>query len=358
MKIRYFCFTLLTLLAGCSEPQPTTAPPRPALVMVVNADTDASGMILVGEVRPRYESIQGFRIGGKIIERHAEVGDVVKKGQALAKLDPTDTMLSAAAAQAEVRSAQANLALATAEVGRYRELAAKNFVSRSALDAKEAELKNANAALKEAVARADVSANQAKYTRLIADRDGIVTLIHAEPGQVVEAGDTVAQIADTQHIDAVVAVPESRISEAQVNAPVTLKLWADNNSTYPGVVREIAPSADPNTRIFNVRITVTQTDSALRLGMTARVKFSPPNGVQATGVLVPSAALTEINGNKTVWVIDNNNKAQPRIVSAGPFTEQGVLITDGLESGEKIAVAGVHTLLKDQQVKPVLETSP
>jgi RND family efflux transporter MFP subunit len=183
-------------------------------------------------------------------------------------------------------------------------------------------------------------------------------MIRAEPGQVVAAGDPVTQIADTHHLDILVAVPELHIKDIKTNTKVAIKLWAEGTSVYPGIIREISPSADPNTRTFNVRITVTQTDAALKLGMTAKVKINPQDGTHNTGILIPGTALTEINGNKTVWVIDNNNKAQPRTVSAGPFSEQGILISNGLKNGEKIAIAGVHTLIKDQPVKPMLATSP
>lgn len=351
-------FVLTVFSVGCGQQQLVPPPPRPALVMVINSTADINHSVLVGEVRPRYESVQSFRISGKIIERKAETGDLVKKGQLLARLDHADTQLNAAAALAEVKSAEASQTLAAAEAARYRDLAKKNFVSRTALDTKEAELANANARLKEAKARADVASNQAHYTHLNADRDGVITLIRAEPGQVVEPGNPIAQIADTSHIDIVVAVPESQISSVHINDKVAIKLWAESAVIYPGIIREIAPVADISTRTFNTRITVTQTDMRLKLGMTAKVKLMSKGDTQASGILIPSAALTEIKGVKTVWVIDQQNKAQPRNVSAGPFTEYGVLITNGLASGEKIAIAGVHTLIKDQPVTPILAGMP
>lgn len=355
MKIGYLSLLLSALITGCDKSKPGTAPPRPALVMVVNNEAEVNNMVLAGEVRPRYESVQSFRINGKIVERKVELGTYVKKGQILARLDPTDTDLNAAAALAEVKSAEASQALATAEAVRYRHLAVKHFVSKSALDTKEAELRHANARLTEARAQADVSKNQAHYTGLIADRDGVITMIRAEPGQVVEAGSSIAQIADTRHIDILVAVPESHIKDININADAMIKLWAENGRIYPGVIREISPAADPSTRTFNVRITVTQADAALKWGMTAKVKLNQKDENQSSGILIPSKALTEINGNKTVWVIDENNKAQPRTVQTGAFGEQGVSITNGLEHGEKIAIAGVHTLTKDQTVNPVLD---
>ncbi len=348
---------MLTLvLIGCDKPPPAPPPPRPALVMVVGDKTVAPTMALVGEVLPRYESNQGFRINGKIIERKVEVGSRVNKGQILARLDAADARLAAAASLADVKSAEANLSLAKAELKRYRQLYDRKFVSASSLDVKEAELKTTAAKLAQLQAQANVSGNQTRYTDLTADRDGIVTMIRAEPGQVVETGEVIAKIADTQKIDVLVAVPESHMSGITLNASVRIRLWANRQQIYQGTVREISPSAESATRVFNVRITINNPDTTLKFGMTASVSFSNEVNQTATTMLIPSSALTEINGKKTVWVIDANNTVKSREVSAGEFSEAGILVTSGLEAGEKIAIAGVHTLVAGQQVKPVIES--
>ncbi|MEQ1483986.1 efflux RND transporter periplasmic adaptor subunit [Methyloglobulus sp.] len=358
MKIKYLGYILLMLLMGCEQPQQTEPPPRPALVMVVGVQAAASNMSLVGEVRPRYESSQGFRIDGKIIERKVDVGAMVRKGQLIARLDPADTDLNVSAAQADVRAAEASRTLAAAELARYRQLFAKKFVSASALDIKAAELKTANAKLAQAKAQAHVSVNRTQYTHLTADRDGVVTMIRAEPGQVVTAGGVVVQIADTNAIEVLAAVPESHMAEVQLNATVAVRLWSAPQKTYSGLIREISPSAESATRAFNVRIAIQDADSAVKLGMTARIKFNPQDVMEDAGFLIPSTALTEVNGKKMVWIIDTNNKAQPREVVAGQFGELGILIASGLQAGEKIAIAGVHTLIKGQPVKPVVEAAP
>ena len=105
LLLRDDCWPLLLLLAACSKPETIEVPPRPALVTIVGAKSAAGTMALVGEVRPRYESIQGFRVNGKIIERKVEVGSLVKKGQLIARLDPADSHLNVAAAQATTGSA-------------------------------------------------------------------------------------------------------------------------------------------------------------------------------------------------------------------------------------------------------------
>ncbi len=356
-KILLGCL-LIVLLSDCSKPPSAEVPPRPALVTVVGEKTSAQGMILVGEVRPRYESSQGFRVNGKIIKRNVEVGAYIKKGQVLAYLDPLDNRLNVTAALAAVSAAEADKSLALAELNRQRQLFAKKFISASAFDIKEAQYITASAKLAQIKAQAHVTENQMQYVNLSSDRDGVITMIHAEPGQVIQAGEVIVKIADTQATDVSVAAPESRMSEVKLNAQVMVKLWANQTETYTGVVREISPIADAATRAFNVRITINHADAVIKLGMTAGVHFNVTDSLATSGYLIPSRALTEINNKPIVWVIDENNKAQPREVITGPFREDGVLIKEGLQVGEKVAIAGVHTLIKDQIVKPIIEMAP
>lgn len=358
-KIALFVIISFTLSA-CQKPIEPAPPPRPALVVMVGKTGVDNAMILVGEVKSRYESNIGFRIKGKIIERKVEVGSKVVKGQVIARLDAADANLSAAAAVADVRAAETNRALAKSDVERQRQLVDKKFISQSALDKYEAELKTADARVNQAKAQAAVSNNQSRYTTLVADRDGVVTQIHAEPGQVVDVGEMVAQIVDNKQIEVLVAVPESRQASVKIGDSVAIKLWADREKniekTYAGKVREIAPAASSATRAFDVRVTISNADDAVKLGMTAGVRFADS---VADEIMIPSSALTQINGQDSVWVIDKTGNVSPRAVTAGQYTENGVQIISGLQAGELVAVAGVHTLIKGQKVKPQLvETKP
>lgn len=345
----------VVMLAGCDS-QAETEPVqiRPALVMKVGGQQAqlAGDVVLVGEVKSRYESKQSFRIAGKIILRKADVGDIVKKGQVLARLDPTDNQLSTQAARADVLSAQANYDLAKAEVERQRKLLKQKFISQSALDLQEARLKVSAAALKQAKARAAVSSNQSQYTALVADRSGVITQIQAEPGQVVSPGQAIAVIADLAHLEVLAAVPESQVEKINLGDAVGVRLWAKPEKLYQAKVREITPAASEATRAFDVRFAVTDADDEFKLGMTAGVKL---NNQQEAVITVPSTAVSEKDGKKIVWVIDAQQVAHARAVEIGPFSELGIAIKQGLQNGEVIAIAGVHTLVEGQQVKPLFE---
>ena len=318
MNIKIICLLPISyLLLACQKPAEPPPPPRPALVTIVGTTSANNGMVLVGEVKSRYESNQAFRIDGKIIERKVEVGSVVKKGQVLVRLDASDTSLNAAAALADVRAAEANRALAESEVNRQRLLVDKKFISQSSLDKYEAQLKTADALVNQAKAQAASSNNQSRYTALMADRDGVITQIHAEPGQVVKAGNMIAQIVDTKHIEVLVAVPESRMAKLKVGDAVAVKLWAAQAKTYQGKVREIAPAANSATRAFDVRVTIAYADEAVKLGMTAGVSFGESKSAE---IIIPSAALTQVDGKTSVWVINKDGIANPKVVTAGPVS--------------------------------------
>ena len=163
------------------------------------------------------------------------------------------------------------------------------------------------------------------------------------------------QVVDTTQIEVLVAVPESRVAKIKVGDVATIKLWSDREKTYSGKVREIAPAANSATRAFDVRVAFIDADEIVKLGMTAGVRLE---GDAPANIIIPSGALTQMNGKNSVWVIDKNNLASPREVTAGQYTEDGVTITSGLQAGELVAIAGVHTLIKGQKVAPKLEVLP
>lgn len=340
---------LLLLLIACDKSAPIPPTPRPALVVTVGKRTAAAPTILVGEVRSRYESAQGFRIDGKIIERKVDVGAIVSKGQLLAKLDSIDTGLSTQAAQAEVHAADADLALAEAELNRYRQLNVRKFVSDQALDIQEAKFRAAAAKVKQLSTQAAVTGNQSRYTQLLAERDGVVTEIRAEPGQVVKAGEVIVRIAVPNSKEVAIAVPESRMAGIAEGVPAEVRLWANFNTVYQGKVREVAPAADSVTRTFQVRVAMPAVDSAVRLGMTAGVRFYHQGD---NDLLLPTTAVTQRDGQSVVWVVKpDTGEVQPRAVKTGVFREDGVTISDGLHAGEQVVVAGVQTLIPGQVVR-------
>ena len=333
MKINRLYLLLPALLAGCEQAPPPEAPiPRVRVISPLPAES-AAGQDYSGEIRARYEVPLGFRVGGKVLERQVDAGMRVNPGQMLARLDPADLEL-------QLSQSQAQFALAAADAKRYRELREKNFVSAAALEAKET-------ALATAKAQAGIAANQSAYARLLADRAGVVTAVLAEPGQVVSAGQAVVRLALDGEPEVALALPETELADVRVGTPAQVRLWSGAR-TYRGHVREIAAAADAATRTFALRVALDDADGAMALGMSASVSFP---GSKPEGVVLPLAAVFQQGEQPAVWVVTDRDKVELRPVTVAQYTDQGAVVSAGLEGKERIVAAGVHKLTQGQQVR-------
>lgn len=345
----YIALPLFCLVA-CQPEQEAPSGPRPALVMTISQTGTQSGSVLVGEIKARYESAQAFRVAGKIVKRMVEVGQAVKPGQILARLDGADSRLNVAVNQADIQAAEAQLQLAKSNLERQRQLIDKKFISASALDSYEAQYQSALARLKQTQAQTAVSGNQARYTDLVADRAGFVSAIRAEPGQVVAAGEVIANIQDLRELEAHIPMPESRITGLQVGDAASLRLWAERETQYQAKIREIAPAADPVTRTFLVKLSILNPDSLIKPGMTAGVTFTRG---QPDLILVPNTAVSAEGQNAQVWVVDEQQKVHPRKVTVASYREDGTVLSAGLVVGDRIVVAGVQALNEGLTIRPI-----
>ena len=175
-------FALLgaVLLAGCSRTEPAPDPVRAVRTLTVSSQTAGGSFEYAGEVRARTESRLGFRVGGKILKRAAELGETVKAGQVLAQLDPQDLRLGQDAARASVAMAQASFDQNAADFKRYTDLSDQGFIGGAELERREAALKTARAQLDQARAQFNVQGNQAGYATLLADAGGQVIGIRGD----------------------------------------------------------------------------------------------------------------------------------------------------------------------------------
>ncbi len=336
-------------LAACGKPAPAPEPLRAVKVITVGDGALTSGLEFSAEVRARVESRLGFRVAGKILRRQAELGQVVKAGQVLAELDPQDYQLSADAARAQVAAAQTQRDLAAADFRRFAALKEQNFISGAELERRETTLKAAQAQLEQAQAQLAAQGNQAGYTRLLAPTAGVVTAVEAEPGQVVAAGSPVVRLAAEGPRDAVFSVPEDKVAAMRTGAVVRITPWASAR-TLEGSVREVAASADPATRTFQVKVGL-PADAGLPLGATVTVAPRALSQEGQRAIKLPTSALRQEAGGTSVWVLDPATmtvKAQPVQVSGADGNE--AVIASGLQPGMQVVAAGVHVLQPGQKV--------
>ncbi len=278
-------FALAALLAACSKtPEPKQEPVRPVRVVKIGAAEAKRVFELPGEVRARYETRLGFRVGGKIVERFVEVGSRVKPGDPLARLDVADLALAAASAKAQVASLQAERDLAASELKRYRDLREKNFISQAEYDRRASALATAQARLEALHAQHRQAANQAGYALLAADSAGVIVGLEAEAGQVVAAGQTVVRLARAGELEVQIAVPESEREFVERATGFDVTLNARPGRSWRGKLRELSPAADPATRTYAARVTVLEPGAEVELGMSARVAASASRRARSSSV--------------------------------------------------------------------------
>jgi len=356
-KLSFTLAAATVLLAACSKPAPPEEPVRAVKVMTVGVNNFSSGYEFAGEVRAQVESRLGFRVGGKIIKRQAELGQRVKAGQVLAQLDPQDYKLAADSARAQLQVAATNRDLAAADYKRYLALKEQNFISGAELERRETTLKAAQAQVDQAQSQLNVQGNQASYAVLVADVAGVITSIDADPGQVVAAGTTVVRIAADGVRDVVFSVPEDKVAAIKPGMAVKVRGWAQSTldgqaATMMAKVREVSASADPATRTYQVKLALDAKTPPPPLGATVSVLPEGLGGVQGMPVIkLPTTALRQEGQASAVWVLDKASmtvKSQTVQIATADGNE--AVIASGLQPGMLVVSAGVHVLSPGQKV--------
>lgn len=337
----------VALLAACSKPVEKTEDVRPVRAIRLVAGNVDIAAEFPGEVRARTESRLGFRVGGKIVARKVDVGTIVKRGQVLMQLDPQDLQLAQAQANAGLKAAESNRDLALAEMKRYQELREKNFVSQAVLDGKETAFKAAQASYEQALAAYRNQSNQAGYTTLISDIDGVVTGVDAEVGQVVAAGSPVVRVAKSGEKEIVIGIPEDKVDTLRSISDVRVRTWANPGDSFPGKIRELSPVADPATRTYTAKIAIPNVPEGVKLGMTAYVTFVAKTSDAM--IQLPLTALFQQKSATSVWVIENG-AVKPVPVEVAGSAGNAILVSGGVLPGQTVVTAGVNLLKTGQKV--------
>jgi len=350
MNARWLLGLSAWALAACS-PAETAVPSEPPLVQTVAVAPAIAGVArYTGVIRARTESNLGFRVGGKIFERLVDPGDHVRLGQPLMRLDRTDFTLALNAARASVEAARAQMIKAKADEERSRKLVGDGWTSKQTYDQNKAAADAAIAQFANAEAQASQIANQAGYSELQADADGVVMEVPTEPGQVVAAGQTVIKLARDGAREAEVFLPEASRHLARGAASATL--YAEGETTYPARLRELSATADPATRTYRARYILSGGGEDAPLGATVTLRLKPTEAGRTASVDVPLGALFDVGQGTAVWKVDAETKTvSPQPVSLGRISEEGAEVVTGLNPGDRIVALGAHLLRAGQTVR-------
>ncbi len=345
-----------TLLAGCQRAQEAPAPEiRPVRVVTIGERAGGDTVALTGTVQAQTEVNLSFRVDGRMVERRVEVGETVRRGQVIARLDPQNEESGLQGARAQSTAAQARLVEARNHFARMKDLITDNSVSRAQYDQAEAMLRTAESGVEAAQSQVALAQNRLGYTTLVSDVAGLVMAVGPEPGEVVGAGRMVVQVAREGARDAVFDVPARVKDAAPANARIAVALVGDPKVVATGTVREVAPRADPITGTFRVRVRLADPPPAMRLGATVTGRMTLAG---APAIEVPPSAVTRNDRQASVWVVDpKTGTVAARPIEIRSSDPNRVEVAAGLKPGDVVVTAGVQALRPGQQVR-LVETRP
>jgi RND family efflux transporter MFP subunit len=340
----------LAALTGCDEAKDSPAlPPRPVLTMVVAGAADDM-LTLAGTIEPRYRADLSFRVVGRIMQRDVEVGDVVKKGQRVAALDPTALQLAVRSQRAALSNAEASLANAAAIEARQKTLRDRNVTPAATFEAAEQTRIASEAEVERTRSNLTKVEEQLSYAELRSDFDGVVTARSAEVGQVVTVGQTIVTVARPDVREAVVDIPEAVTGMVRPGTAFDVALQLDERIRVTGTLREIAPEADGATRSRRARITLDSPPDTFRLGTTVTVRIKAGSSVSA--VRLPTSAVLERDGSALVFVVDETKGTIAELpVSVVGRSDGYVTVGGALRPGSRVVTAGVKSLAAGEPIR-------
>jgi multidrug efflux system membrane fusion protein len=363
----------VTALAGCHGRPAVDAPPAAVVALPVHASSGADGgqsLRYPIEAAARYANVMSFRVPGKIVERTVRLGDAVRRGTVVARLDAADAEKQAAAARAALDAAEHRLTFAQQTLDRDTAQFAQHLIAESALEQTQDAYSAARSARAQSADQWVVARNTLQYHALVADHDGMITGENADTGQYVSAGQAVYGLAWSGDIDVNLDAAAGDLARMTIGQPAEVTFPALPGRRFAARVREVAPAADPQSRTYRVKLTLAPAEGAdaVRLGMTGDAVLSPAaaggdagpessaRAAAAAAPLfkIPATAIFHQGSAPAVWVIRaHDSTLELRRVTVRAYTERTAVVTSGLAEGDSLVLAGVHTVFAGQHVSAV-----
>ena len=339
---------VIFLLPGCGDNHGNkTVPVRTVRYVVVGSAQTLPALERTGEIHAHDETILSFRTGGRIVTRSVDIGDRVNAGQLLATLENTTSQNQLDGAQADYEGAKASAQVAALNVSRMQKLMPTGAIARTQLDNARADWLVARARLKNSESALRNARENLGWTRLIAPQSGMITEVSASAGQVVTGGQSVLTLATGEARDVVFDIAKPDAIPPQEQAGLRVSLLSDPSVQASAALRDISPQAEPQTRTWRVRATLQNPPLAMALGASVTVTL-PATGPH--GYALPASALSRVGDKPAVYVINPQSQAQLRVVVPAYYTATSVIISGGLEPGDRVITAGVSKLRSGEPV--------
>jgi membrane fusion protein, multidrug efflux system len=337
-------------LAACQNETEQAAPEvRPVRTITVEKREAGTPVTLTGRIEAEDEVALAFRISGRLLENANRLGDRVEAGAVVARLEPQNELNALRAAQAKLSATEGQLTQAQNHFDRQDTLLKQGWTTRANHDQAAQALQTAQSQVDAAEAQLKTAHDLVSFTELKADAPGVVTEVGPLAGTVVQAGQMIIRLARKDGRDAVFDVPAQTIRSAPSDPQIAVSLADDPSVKARGRVREVAPQANPQTRAFEVRVGLTDPPEAMRLGATVNGTME----MDSTPIIeIPATALTRVNQQPAVWIVDpSSHTVSMRNVDVLRFDQATAAISQGLDTGEIVVIAGVQALHPGQKVR-------
>lgn len=348
--------TVFILFASCKDKTvEEAAPVRPVLYQEVGYLGGASSRTFSGTARTEKVINLSFRSSGIITFFDLKIGQQVKKGDLLARLDNVQARLNYESSISAQNSAASQMNTAKLSLERTRVLYEKGSLSLSEYESAKNSYKTAQASFESAQRKVGIEQEQIRYGYLNAPENGIIAAVNAEIEENVSPGQNIAVLNAGTDMEISLGLPESVINQVKDNMNVSIHFPVIENSDFKGIVTEVSPSVDSNTATYPVRIAVTNPSDAIRSGMAANITFEFNSGnTTAKQLVVPPISVGEDGEGRFVFLLnegDDQTTVKKQYITVGDLSSEGFTVTNGLSLGDKIATAGLQTLLDGQQVR-------
>jgi RND family efflux transporter MFP subunit len=354
-----YLVSLVLLVTACGpEPEKKTII-RPVKAMRV---ADSSGLMeraFPGRAKAGLEVNLSFRVSGPLIAFPASVGDEIKAGEVVARIDPTDYETALRTLEGQLARGQAIAKRARADVARNENIRKQDpgAISQAAIDRSREALDAASASVRSLRASVKTASDRLSYTELKAPFDGVVVETYAENFETVISKQPILRLLNPESIEFVINVPENLIGLAPYLESIVVNFDALPGIDVPADVKEIGKEASQATRTYPVTLVMKQPPGAEILPGMAGKAYAvgrPPKDHEQVGIQIPATAVFTgaEPGKSYVWIVDESSKTlSRREVEVGGLSRFGTRIRAGLEPGELIVVKGVHSVSDGQQVR-------
>jgi RND family efflux transporter MFP subunit len=358
IKLHITCIVITILFSllfiACGEEETTEEIIRPIRYMQITTGEGGSLRVFTGTAKTGIESKLSFKVAGTIKNINVKVGNFVNKGDVIAELDDTDYKIKVQEAEAGLKEAESQELNAKNIYNRAKSLYETNSIAKSELDAARAQFESTKASVERMRSSLQYARLQLSYTRLLAPVRGSIAVSNSEINENVQIGETIAILIVGSDMEIALGIPENVINRIKTGMIVSIT-FPSLNKIFSGVVSEVSPSIDVNSSTYPVSIKILSPTNNVKSGMAANVSFIFEEGSSKGAIVVPIAAVGEDGDGRFVFLVepDSGNIAtiKKHHIQIGQLTSEGFEVISGLSLNQKVATAGLQSLVDGQKVR-------